>query len=203
MNYPKELSESKNMTTYYYTCNGEGGVIYKISSSSNDCNDAKQLTEADPIKITITYEETKNNSTRTYYSYVYLDSYIECGDVWNIGEHKITPHSYPNSSYESLYDKYKSIVVSDMVSLLKYNGYTLSRVKAVIPDYFKWNGGEYKVSDNTSITNVSPNIYVTDEEVRKGIETYAISTAKESVNNIVSKIDEEVDVINITFKAIS
>ena len=59
MNYPKELSESKNMTTYYYTCNGEGGVIYKISSSSNDCNDAKQLTEADPIKITITYEETK------------------------------------------------------------------------------------------------------------------------------------------------
>ena len=203
MNYPKELSETKILTSYYYTHNGEGGVIYKISSSSNECKDAKKLTEDDPIKITITYKQTINNSTRTYYKYVYIDSYIECGDVWNISEHTITPHICPSSSCESLYDKYKSLVLSYMTSLMEHNGYTLSRAKAVIPNYFKWNEDEYNVSNDTSIINVSPKIYISDDEICKSVENYAIKKAKKCADDIVKQIDKEVSTIDIKFQTIS
>lgn len=134
---------------------------------------------------------------------MYIDSYIECGDVWNISEHTITPHNCPSSSYESLYDKYKSLALSCMTSLMEHNGYTLSRAKAVIPNYFKWNEGEYNVSNDISIINVSPKIYISDDEICKSLENYAIKKAKKCADDIVKQIDKEVSTIDIKFQTIS
>lgn len=85
MQYLLEVSEKKTLTKYYYV--SKEGTIYKISNSSNGCDDAKQLTEYDDVYITITYEKTDSDGkATTYNSYIYLDSYIEEGDYWNVNE---------------------------------------------------------------------------------------------------------------------
>ena len=75
MQYLLELSEKKSLTKYYFV--SKEGTIYKISSSSNGCDDAKQMTDKDPVKITVTY---KKNDNTTYSTYLYMDGYIEVGD---------------------------------------------------------------------------------------------------------------------------
>ena len=197
MQYLLELSEKKSLTKYYFV--SKEGTIYKISSSSNGCDDAKQMTDKDPVKITVTY---KKNDNTTYSTYLYMDGYIEVGDYWDATKHIIKPHSCPNVTFDSLADKYKADVVEYNIKRMAERGVSKDSIVSSLPKYFLYNGTEVKVSDTLTITAVSPQVYINVDEFDEEVEKYAKQEAEEAANELLSVINKKVDELTMTTKSI-
>lgn len=202
MKFPNEETKEKDLTKYYYTSeeNVGGGVIYKISTSSNGCKDAKQMTNADPIKITLTYKNSKTQAEST--GYVYLDSYIECGDVWDVTTHTIKPHNCPSRTYDSLYDKYKDKAMDYVVDLCTNYGYKYSSALNKLPKYFQWDGKDIDMGDNVLLTNVTPKVYLNPKILKSNFEEEAKTAATKAANAVLTYIDEEVETLTMTYKEV-
>lgn len=197
MQYLLELTEKKSLTKYYYV--SKEGTIYKINNRSNGCDDAKQMTDEDPVKITVTYKKSDNT---TYNTYLYMDSYIEVGDYWDATKHEIKPHSCPNVTYSSLADKYKADVVEYNIKRMVERGLSKDSIVSSFPKYFLYNGSEVKVSDTITITSVIPQVYINVAKFDEEVEKYAKQEAEESANKVLSVIDKKVDKLTMTTKAI-
>lgn len=197
MQYLLELTEKKSLTKYYYV--SKEGTIYKISSSSNGCEDAKQMTDADPVKITVTY---KKSDDTIYNTYLYMDGYIEVGDYWDTTNHNIKPHSCPNVTFDSLADKYKADVVEYNIKRMVDRGVSKDCIISSLPKYFLYKDAEVKVSDTLTITAVSPQVYIDVAKFDDEVEKYAKQEAEKAANEVLSVIDKKVDKLTMTTKSI-
>lgn len=201
MQYLLEVSEKKTLTKYYYV--SKEGTIYKISNSSNGCDDAKQLTDNDDVYITITYEKTDSDGkATTYNSYIYLDSYIEEGDYWNVNEHKIKPHSCSNITFDSLAAKYKADAVEYNIKRMVERGVSKDYIISALPKYFLFDKSPIIISDSLKITDVSPNVYIDIANFGTEVEKYAKQEAEEAANEILTVINKKVDELTMTTKLI-
>ncbi len=197
MQYLLELTEKKSLTNYYYV--SKEGTIYKISSSSNGCDDAKLMTDDDPVKITVTYKKSDNT---TYDTYLYLDGYIEVGDYWDTTKHSIKPHSCPNVTFDSLAAKYKADVIEYNIKRMVERGVSKDSIVSSLPKYFLYKDTEVKVSDTLSITAVSPQVYIDVDTFDEEVEKYAKQEAEESANEVLQVINKKVDELTMTTKSI-